>query len=471
MAATTARMDEKKWHEIKLALINGNWLTREDGEDVAAEIERGWIALAEQAAQIDALTSARDSLMDTVDRAPVTALERDMAEQIKAATANIKIVLDSAARRDARLQHAHDAAGALYKAASAVAALTWPGEETEAYQGARAMNALRAALDPEQQAAALREVQRRDGLDGQIAALRAEVAGLRQARPVLTANEALQWAYGLANHCNNEPRHISAALSRAWEHDKPGSLEMHRLPRNRPVLTEEAARAMAEQAMMSPCSGDWVDQIAAMLMAVARGEWATPAPAPEAATPSGLMLNLEPAPTPAQSTREIHEQLIRGWEAAARRDGVPLPAEKGDGSYLARAMIEAGAGTRGSHEADCGCCACLAPLINAHDTAEMAVTTGEAAPAPAQMDAPDGPICGCGMPSAYESGLCSTCATPIEIDNGTPSDEEVAAKIPDFLKSEAGRRAFNAYPSPEPFDPQAFIAAQKAHNAAKKEAP
>ncbi len=28
---------------------------------------------------------------------------------------------------------------------------------------------------------------------------------------------------------------------------------------------------------------------------------------------------------------------------------------------------------------------------------------------PAQMDAPDGPICGCGKPSAYQSGLCAEC--------------------------------------------------------------
>lgn len=40
----------------------------------------------------------------------------------------------------------------------------------------------------------------------------------------------------------------------------------------------------------------------------------------------------------------------------------------GDGSYLAMAMLAAGAtGTR-VHGPDCGCCACLAPTIDADDS-------------------------------------------------------------------------------------------------------
>lgn len=32
-----------------------------------------------------------------------------------------------------------------------------------------------------------------------------------------------------------------------------------------------------------------------------------------------------------------------------------------------------------------------------------------AAGRPHQMDAPDGPVCGCGLPSAHESGWCGRC--------------------------------------------------------------
>lgn len=31
------------------------------------------------------------------------------------------------------------------------------------------------------------------------------------------------------------------------------------------------------------------------------------------------------------------------------------------------------------------------------------------APPPARMDAPDGPVCGCGKPSRHESGWCGEC--------------------------------------------------------------
>jgi hypothetical protein len=39
----------------------------------------------------------------------------------------------------------------------------------------------------------------------------------------------------------------------------------------------------------------------------------------------------------------------------------------GDGSYLAEALLLAIGPGRGAHEDDCGCCACLAPLIDAAD--------------------------------------------------------------------------------------------------------
>lgn len=47
-----------------------------------------------------------------------------------------------------------------------------------------------------------------------------------------------------------------------------------------------------------------------------------------------------------------------------------------------------------------------------------------------------------------------------------PDRKKRLAEMPDFLKSEAGRRAFNSYPSPDPFDARAFIAAEKARRAA-----
>jgi hypothetical protein len=39
----------------------------------------------------------------------------------------------------------------------------------------------------------------------------------------------------------------------------------------------------------------------------------------------------------------------------------------GDGAYLADALLLAIGAGRGAHEDDCGCCACLAPLIDAAD--------------------------------------------------------------------------------------------------------
>jgi hypothetical protein len=43
---------------------------------------------------------------------------------------------------------------------------------------------------------------------------------------------------------------------------------------------------------------------------------------------------------------------------------------------------------------------------------DMPCHPGEPTPKPANMHAPDGPVCGCGKPSAYQSGLCAECGKP-----------------------------------------------------------
>ena len=51
-----------------------------------------------------------------------------------------------------------------------------------------------------------------------------------------------------------------------------------------------------------------------------------------------------------------------------------------------------------------------------NDDRDAAAPRSSGTPAPHRMDAPDGPVCGCGRPSTHASGWCGVCAR----SSGTP---------------------------------------------------
>lgn len=62
---------------------------------------------------------------------------------------------------------------------------------------------------------------------------------------------------------------------------------------------------------------------------------------------------------PRHAAAEAYAAVLARHTVAVRMAAEP------DGAYLAAAMTAAIGDGRGAHEADCGCCACLAPLIDA----------------------------------------------------------------------------------------------------------
>lgn len=59
-----------------------------------------------------------------------------------------------------------------------------------------------------------------------------------------------------------------------------------------------------------------------------------------------------------------------------------------------------------------------------NDKCDDRALAGGGAMAPARMDAPDGPVCGCGNPSRHESGWCGVC--PL---SSPPSDGDTLASL------------------------------------------
>jgi hypothetical protein len=170
-------------------------LTEEELRAAEARCERAtpgpWLHLIRREKGQDPASDDTAHVVRTADGPITEHLTTDDAAFIAAARTDLPRALREIRRLRAHLLHAHDAANKLYQAVVEIVSLT--DEAVDADDLLRAVDRLRAALDPAEIEACAKEATRRDGLEAEIRRLTGELAAIRaqpaaQARILIAAH-------------------------------------------------------------------------------------------------------------------------------------------------------------------------------------------------------------------------------------------------------------------------------------------